>query len=165
LFLVAASSKTAPFQRAKHAAGCLPHFPEAHFLYFTARSAFQTMPEVGVRFLCPARPQLDSIQKKPHLRSTSAPLYTRRSYVTMERAKERKDLPKWNANRKTIQTLRRQMGRRRKLAEAVGVTAAAVSKWETASATGYSAAVPSGAGVGHHTRHLLDFRPLLSEEN
>lgn len=60
---------------------------------------------------------------------------------------------------KTIQTLRRQKGlTQEQLAEAVGVTAAAVSKMGDGQCLpGYSAAVPSGAGVGHHTRHTAGF--------
>ena len=67
---------------------------------------------------------------------------------------------------KTIQTLRRQKGlTQEQLAEAVGVTAAAVSKWETASAyPDILLLCPLARALGTTPDILLDFRPLLSEE-
>lgn len=67
---------------------------------------------------------------------------------------------------KTIQTLRRQKGlTQEQLAEAVGVTAAAVSKWETASAyPDILLLCPLARALGTTPDTLLDFRPLLSEE-
>ena len=66
---------------------------------------------------------------------------------------------------KTIQTLRRQKGlTQEQLAEAVGVTAAAVSKWETASAyPDILLLCPLARALGTTPDILLDFRPLLSE--
>ena len=67
---------------------------------------------------------------------------------------------------KTIQTLRRQKGlTQEQLAEAVVVTAAAVSKWETASAyPDILLLCPLARALGTTPDILLDFRPLLSEE-
>lgn len=67
---------------------------------------------------------------------------------------------------KTIQTLRRQKGlTQEQLAEAVGVTAAAVSKWETAVPTRiFCCCALWLRALGTTPDTLLDFRPLLSEE-
>lgn len=67
---------------------------------------------------------------------------------------------------KTIQRLRRENGlTQEQLAEAVGVTAAAVSKWETASAyPDITLLCPLARALGTTPDVLLDFRPLLSEK-
>lgn len=67
---------------------------------------------------------------------------------------------------KTIQRLRRQKNlTQEQLAEAVGVTAAAVSKWETANAyPDILLLCPLARALDTTPDILLDFRPLLSEE-
>ena len=156
-------AETAPFPARQACRRAVCHtFLKHIFLYFTARSAFRNIcRRLECVFSAPHRPQLEFNSKKPHLRSTSAPLYTRRSYVTMEPGpKETKGICRnGNANRKnhpnTAQTKGtdagtacRGRGRYRR---------GGVQMGDGQCLPGYSAAVPSGAGVGHHTRHTAGF--------